>query len=96
AQQRMWFLNRMDGAETEGAAAYNLPFALRLAGSVDVEVLEAALGDIADRHESLRTVFPDAEGVPYQEIREGVEGRPRLQVVEAGEGWRAVMREETV
>ncbi|MEU9282995.1 amino acid adenylation domain-containing protein, partial [Streptomyces sp. NPDC048341] len=96
AQQRMWFLNRMDGAETEGASAYNLPFALRLAGSVDVEVLEAALGDMADRHESLRTVFPDAEGVPYQEIREGVEGSPRLQVVEAGEGWRAVMREETV
>ncbi|MFG3297141.1 amino acid adenylation domain-containing protein, partial [Streptomyces sp. NPDC048179] len=95
AQQRMWFLNRMDGADTEGADAYNLPFALRLIGSVDVEVLEAALGDVAERHESLRTVFPDVEGVPYQEIREGVEGRPRLQVVEAGEGWRELMHEET-
>ncbi|MEU9283129.1 condensation domain-containing protein, partial [Streptomyces sp. NPDC048341] len=94
AQQRMWFLNRMDGADAEGAAAYNLPFALRLSGSVDVGALEAALGDVADRHESLRTVFPDVEGVPYQEIREGVEGRPRLQAVEAGEQWRALMEVE--
>ncbi|MER7923550.1 amino acid adenylation domain-containing protein [Streptomyces sp. NPDC096057] len=97
AQQRMWFLNRIEGADGdgEGAAAYNQPFALRLSGRPDVAALEAALGDVADRHESLRTVFPDVEGVPYQEIREGVEGRPRLRVIEAGEHWREVMAEET-
>ncbi|MDT7847922.1 condensation domain-containing protein, partial [Streptomyces justiciae] len=94
AQQRMWFLNRMDGEGAEGAAAYNLPFALRLTGSLDVEVLESALWDIADRHESLRTVFPDVEGVPYQEIREGAEGRPRLQIVDAGERWRDLVKGE--
>ncbi|WP_302832566.1 non-ribosomal peptide synthetase [Streptomyces sp. GbtcB6] len=93
AQQRRWYLNRMDGPDAEGAAAYNLPFALRLSGSVDVGALEAALGDIAHRHESLRTVFPDVDGVPYQEIREGAEGRPRLQMVEAGEQWRERMQE---
>ncbi|MFI7498083.1 non-ribosomal peptide synthase/polyketide synthase [Streptomyces sp. NPDC049687] len=99
AQQRMWFLNRMDGADDgsgagAGAGAYNLPFALRLSGTLDVEALRAALGDVADRHESLRTVFPDVEGVPYQEIREGEAGRPRLHVAEAGERWREVMAEE--
>ncbi|MFG3297142.1 amino acid adenylation domain-containing protein, partial [Streptomyces sp. NPDC048179] len=94
AQQRMWFLNRMDGSDTEGADAYNLPFALRLSGSIDAGALEAALGDVADRHESLRTVFPDVEGVPYQQIREGGDGRPELVVVEAGEGWREAMYEE--
>ncbi|WP_265584763.1 non-ribosomal peptide synthetase, partial [Streptomyces justiciae] len=94
AQQRMWFLNRMDGEGAEGVAAYNLPFALRLTGSLDVEVLESALWDVADRHESLRTVFPDVEGVPYQEIREGAEGRPRLQIVDAGERWRDLVRGE--
>ncbi|MFI8533786.1 amino acid adenylation domain-containing protein [Streptomyces aquilus] len=96
AQQRMWFLNRIEGAETDGAgaSAYNLPFALRLTGTVDTEALRAALGDIADRHESLRTVFPDVEGVPYQEIREGAEGRPELVVVEAGERWHELMQEE--
>ncbi|MFI8537654.1 amino acid adenylation domain-containing protein, partial [Streptomyces aquilus] len=94
AQQRMWFLNRMDGEGAEGAAAYNLPFALRLTGSLDVEVLESALWDIADRHESLRTVFPDVDGVPYQEIREGAEGRPRLRIVDAGERWRELVADE--
>ncbi|MFE5922361.1 amino acid adenylation domain-containing protein [Streptomyces sp. NPDC056468] len=96
AQQRMWFLNRMDGTETDGAgvAAYNLPFALRLTGRLDIEALQAALGDVADRHESLRTVFPDVEGVPYQEIREQADGRPRLRVIEAGERWREVMQDE--
>ncbi|WP_329352334.1 amino acid adenylation domain-containing protein [Streptomyces sp. NBC_01261] len=97
AQQRMWFLNRIEGADSdgEGAAAYNQPFALRLLGRPDVAALEAALGDVADRHESLRTVFPDVEGVPHQEIREGAEGRPRLRVIEAGARWREVMAEET-
>src|SRR5690606_3016196 len=32
AQQRMWFLNRFDRA----SAAYNLPFAIRLSGALDV------------------------------------------------------------
>ncbi|MFJ8940386.1 amino acid adenylation domain-containing protein [Streptomyces sp. NPDC102365] len=97
AQQRMWFLNLIEGADgdSEGAAAYNQPFALRLLGRPDVAALEAALGDVADRHESLRTVFPDVEGVPYQEIREGAEGRPRLRVIEAGPRWREAMAEET-
>ncbi|MFJ2960657.1 amino acid adenylation domain-containing protein, partial [Streptomyces sp. NPDC087270] len=94
AQQRMWFLNGMDGADGMGAAAYNLPFALRLTGSLDVEALRAGLWDVADRHESLRTVFPDVEGVPYQEIRAGAEGRPPFQVVEAGGRWRELMQEE--
>ncbi|MFI1416126.1 amino acid adenylation domain-containing protein [Streptomyces sp. NPDC020707] len=97
AQQRMWFFNLIEGADgdSEGAAAYNQPFALRLLGRPDVAALEAALGDVAERHESLRTVFPDVEGVPYQEIREGAEGRPRLRVIEAGARWREAMAEET-
>ncbi|MGP4092785.1 AMP-binding enzyme, partial [Streptomyces sp. KR55] len=70
AQQRMWFLNRMEESEVGSgtAGAYNLPFALRISGELDVVALEAALGDVAERHESLRTVFPDVEGVPYQRV----------------------------
>ncbi|MBZ9641753.1 non-ribosomal peptide synthetase, partial [Streptomyces sp. PSKA30] len=94
AQQRMWFLNRMDGDDGSGAAAYNLPFALRLTGNLDIEALEAALGDVADRHESLRTVFPDVEGVPYQQVLEGAGSRPGLVVAEAGERWRELLRLE--
>ncbi|NGN70381.1 non-ribosomal peptide synthetase, partial [Streptomyces sp. A7024] len=83
AQQRMWFLNRLEGAG-EGAA-YNLPLALRITGELDVAALEAALGDVADRHESLRTVFPETEGIPRQHVLQGSAGRPSLETVESTE-----------
>ncbi|UTO61596.1 non-ribosomal peptide synthase/polyketide synthase [Streptomyces rapamycinicus] len=80
AQQRMWFLNRLEGVG-EGAG-YNLPLALRISGDLDIAALEAALGDVADRHESLRTIFPETDGEPRQQVLEGDAGRPPLIVVE--------------
>ncbi|GAB3719675.1 amino acid adenylation domain-containing protein [Nocardiopsis nanhaiensis] len=64
AQRRLWFLNRMDTT----AADYNLPMAVRITGAPDTEALRGALGDVTARHESLRTVFPDADGEPYQRV----------------------------
>ncbi len=80
-QQRMWFLNRLEGA----GPVYNMPLALRLTGDLDAEVLEAALGDVADRHESLRTIFPETGGTPRQEILAGPAGRPALAVRQAAD-----------
>ncbi len=64
AQQRLWFLNRFEG----GRAAYNMPTAFRVSGALDVEALGAALDDVVARHESLRTIFPDIDGVPVQQV----------------------------
>ncbi|MFJ2833716.1 condensation domain-containing protein, partial [Streptomyces sp. NPDC087263] len=85
AQQRMWFLNQLEETNPGAGAVYNLPLALRLSGDLDVAALAAALGDMAERHESLRTVFPETDGEPRQQVLEGEAGRPRLVVVETSE-----------
>ena len=51
-----------------GSATYTIPLAVRLTGALDRAALEAALGDLVDRHESLRTIFPERLGVPRQEV----------------------------
>ncbi|MGV5049106.1 amino acid adenylation domain-containing protein [Rhodococcus pyridinivorans] len=64
AQQRMWFLNRFDTA----SAVDNIPMAIRLSGALDVAALQAAVGDLVERHESLRTVYPEVDGVGFQQV----------------------------
>jgi amino acid adenylation domain-containing protein len=76
AQHRLWFLNRLEGR----GATYNIPVAVRLAGPLDRVALEQALADVVGRHESLRTVFPEADGVPWQLVVEGPAAAPELRV----------------
>jgi surfactin family lipopeptide synthetase A len=56
AQERLWFLHRLE----PGAAVYNAPAALRLRGALDVVALERALTEVMRRHEALRTTFGEA------------------------------------
>ncbi|QSE94899.1 amino acid adenylation domain-containing protein [Rhodococcus pseudokoreensis] len=64
AQQRMWIVNQVDTA----SPAYNIPIALRLSGDLDIEAMRAAFGDVVERHEPLRTVYPGSEDGPHQVV----------------------------
>ncbi|ELS56303.1 putative Peptide synthetase [Streptomyces viridochromogenes Tue57] len=76
AQRRLWFLNQFETKRS----AYNIPSALSLSGPLDIPALEAALGDVVARHESLRTVLPSTGGSPRQVVLDPVEARPVLRV----------------
>ncbi|MFD6223918.1 amino acid adenylation domain-containing protein [Nocardia asteroides] len=76
AQQRMWFLNQFDPE----SVAYNIPMAVRLSGAIDVAALRAAVGDLVDRHETLRTVYPETDAGPIQRVLDPSAATPGLEV----------------
>ncbi|MER7129142.1 non-ribosomal peptide synthetase [Streptosporangium saharense] len=64
AQERMWFLDRL----SPGDGAHNMVVCERLTGPLDAGALERALSEVVARHEALRTVFPEREGVPTARV----------------------------
>jgi amino acid adenylation domain-containing protein/FkbM family methyltransferase/non-ribosomal peptide synthase protein (TIGR01720 family) len=71
AQQRLWFLHRLGGPP----ALYTIPIILRIEGALDADALDAALGDVVTRHESLRTICREEGGVVAQHV---LDERPTL------------------
>lgn len=64
AQQRLWFLDQLEGR----SATYNVPTVLAVKGDLNVEFLTAALSEIVHRHEVLRTTFQVVDSQPMQKI----------------------------
>ncbi|MFJ4190377.1 amino acid adenylation domain-containing protein [Kitasatospora sp. NPDC089509] len=81
AQERLWFLDRMDGP----GGAYHLPLAVRLKGPLDRAALAAAVRDVLTRHESLRTVLAEADGLPSQLVLTTAEAEPAGARLESAE-----------
>ena len=80
AQQRLWLTDQIEGP----GATYNVPVAIRLRGPLDSAALRSALTDVVERHETLRTVFPETSGHPRQEILDASAARPELTVIDCG------------
>ncbi len=91
AQQRLWFLDQLEGP----SPIYNMAVALRISGELDVDALGAALADVVGRHESLRTVFRSVEGVPKQVVMPAEQADCGWRVVDVGD-WSGGQLEETI
>ncbi|MEA5574016.1 amino acid adenylation domain-containing protein [Calothrix sp. UHCC 0171] len=65
AQERLWFLNQLEGKNT----TYNMPCAIRITGNLNITTLEKAFSEIIRRHEILRTNFKFIDDKPVQIIR---------------------------
>ncbi|QOV99885.1 non-ribosomal peptide synthetase [Rhodococcus pyridinivorans] len=64
AQERLWLLQQMQ----DDSLAYHYAHVARLDGAVDDDALAAAVADVVERHESLRTVVDSEDGTPFQRL----------------------------
>ena len=71
-QQRLWFIDQLEGV----SHTYNITRNLRLRGPLRVDLLQRSLDAIVARHETLRSRFPTVDGRP----RLVIDGRPAMDV----------------
>jgi hypothetical protein len=65
AQQRLWFIDQMDGASPQ----YNMPAAMRVCGRFDEDIAEHSLRSLIRRHRALHPKFINGEDAPLQQIQ---------------------------
>ncbi|MFD4405966.1 AMP-binding protein [Nocardia sp. NPDC058499] len=63
-QLRLWERNQA----VPGTTVETITAAMRLTGPLDVTAMQAAVADVVDRHETLRTVYPAAGAAPQQVV----------------------------
>ncbi|MDL5159535.1 non-ribosomal peptide synthetase [Actinomycetospora termitidis] len=81
AQRSLWFLHRLQGP----TATWTIP--LVLSGQFDADPLEAALRDVVERHEPLRTIPREDEDGVWQRV---VEPDVRLHVTDTQDAEAAI------
>src|SRR5262249_53739927 len=82
-QQRLWFLDQL----AQGSSFFNISFAIRVGGNLDVAALEWSLKEIARRHEVMRTTFSSVDGQPVQIVSDTISLTvPLIDMAELSEG----------
>src|SRR6185369_4273009 len=78
AQQRLWFLAQLD----PHSPAYNIAQAVQVSGRLRMAALAWSFGEVARRHEALRTTFVEAAGEPVQMIGDADMGPRPLPLID--------------
>lgn len=68
-QQSLWAIQHLSPEST----AYNVYFAARIRGEIDLNALRRAFAGVVQRHPLLRANFPAQHGVPVCVVKEGTE-----------------------
>ena len=89
-QQRLWFIDQFN----PGTTAYNISLSLLIKGKPDIALLEKSIQMVIDRHEILRTVFVNKNGMPFQKIEPTFEFKLESESLMSG-AETAVIREQT-
>jgi polyketide synthase PksJ len=63
-QKRIWIISKLDGLNP----AYNIPFAYRLTGAINIDLFSEAINVLFKRHFIMFSLFKEKEGIPYCEI----------------------------
>lgn len=63
-ERRLWFLEKLHPNQN----AYQAPHVLRISGPFDWEAFCSSLEALAQRHEILRTTYPEIEGTPMRRV----------------------------
>ncbi|KFN01510.1 non-ribosomal peptide synthetase [Bacillus clarus] len=92
AQRRLWFLNCLEGP----SPTYNIPLVIRMSGELSKEALEGAFQDVVEKHETLRTIFPNSLGSSYQKILDMNEVKLDVIMTKTSEGALEEMLSEAV
>ena len=64
AQERLWFLDQL----TPFNAVYNIPYAMKIRGSFDIDALSHTFETIIERHHALRTTINSKDGQVWQQV----------------------------
>lgn len=68
AQERLWYINELGQGHQ-----YHLPEITETRGEFQKEAFLKAINFIVERHENLRTIFAESDGVAYQNILPSIE-----------------------
>ncbi|WP_139487923.1 non-ribosomal peptide synthetase [Brevibacillus dissolubilis] len=68
AQKRLYILNQFEN----NGITYNMPFAVKISGDLQLSELQRAFEQVIHRHEALRTSFVMVDGEPVQKIEKEV------------------------